>query len=117
MFIPATKKEMMDAGWTKPDVILVTGDSYIDNPYIGIAVIGKVLIDAGYKVAIIAQPDINSEEDIMKFGEPELFWGVSAGCVDSMVANYTPLKKFRKNDDYTPGGQAGSGYNKIFQFD
>jgi len=104
MFIPTTKDEVKKLGWERLDVILVSGDSYIDSPYIGIAVIGKVLMKAGFRVGIIAQPDINSEKDITRLGEPELFWGVSGGCIDSMVANYTALKKFRKSDDYTPGG-------------
>ncbi len=91
-------------GWEALDVILVSGDSYIDSPYIGTAVIGKVLANAGYRVGVIAQPDTQSEQDITRLGEPRLFWGVSAGCVDSMVANYTALKKKRRSDDYTPGG-------------
>ena len=105
MFIPTTKKEVEKLGWSKLDVILISGDSYIDSPHIGVAVIGKVLIDAGYKVGIIAQPDIHSEKDITRLGEPKLFWGVSGGCIDSMVANYTASKKRRKKDDYTPGGE------------
>ncbi|HBC46293.1 MAG TPA: YgiQ family radical SAM protein, partial [candidate division Zixibacteria bacterium] len=87
-----------------PDIILVTGDAYVDSPFIGISIIGKVLMRAGYKVAIIAQPDPNSGDDIMKFGEPELFWGVTGGSIDSMVANYTASKKRRKTDDLTAGG-------------
>ncbi len=105
MFIPTTKKEAEKLGWNKLDIILISGDSYIDSPHIGVAVIGKVLIDAGYKVGIIAQPDIHSEKDISRLGEPKLFWGVSGGCIDSMVANYTASKKRRKKDDYTPGGE------------
>ena len=104
MFIPTTKDEIEKFGWKALDVILVSGDSYIDSPYIGISVIGKVLMKAGFRVGIIAQPDVNSGKDIIRLGEPELFWGVSSGCIDSMVANYTALKKFRKSDDYTPGG-------------
>lgn len=103
MFIPVTKEELKKLGWKKLDVIFVTGDAYIDSPNIGIALLGKLLIRNGYKVGIIAQPDLKSEKDISIFGEPELFWGVSGGCVDSMVANYTASKKFRKQDDYTPG--------------
>jgi uncharacterized radical SAM protein YgiQ len=103
MFLPTTKEEIKRLGWDRPDIILVTGDSYIDSPYIGAAVIGKVLSRAGYKVGIIAQPDVNSEADISRLGEPVLFWGVTGGCVDSMIANYTSLKKKRKSDDYTPG--------------
>jgi len=87
------------------DVILVTGDSYIDSPFVGVAVIGRVLEDAGYRVGIIAQPDVTSGDDISRLGEPALFWGVTAGCIDSMVANRTASGKRRKRDDYTPGGQ------------
>ena len=101
MFLPTTLDEMQRRGWDALDVILVTGDSYIDSPHIGVAVIGKMLTQAGYRVGIIAQP---TETDIGRLGEPKLFWGVTAGSVDSMVANYTALKKRRKSDDYTPGG-------------
>lgn len=103
MYLPATKEELKKFGWDTPDIILVTGDVYIDSPNIGTSVIGNVLVNAGYKVGIISQPDINSDE-ITKLGEPDLFWGISAGCMDSMVSNYTALKKKRKNDDLTPGG-------------
>jgi uncharacterized radical SAM protein YgiQ len=103
MFLPTTRNELNCLKWDKLDIILVTGDSYIDSPFIGIAVIGKVLADAGYRVGIIAQPDIHSEKDITRLGEPRLFWGVSGGSIDSMIANYTSLKKKRKSDDYTPG--------------
>jgi uncharacterized radical SAM protein YgiQ len=104
MFLPTTRKEMDLLGWDRLDVILVTGDSYIDSPYIGSAVIGKVLLKAGFRVGIIAQPAIDSEQDICRLGEPALFWGVTAGSIDSMVANYTATKKKRRSDDYTPGG-------------
>ena len=105
MFLPATREEMKKLSWNRLDVIIVTGDTYIDSPYIGAAVIGKVLQAAGYKVGIIAQPDIEGEKDITRLGEPALFWGVTAGSVDSMVANYTALKKKRRKDDFTPGGK------------
>jgi len=105
MFLPTTREEMKKLSWGRLDVIIVTGDTYIDSPYIGAAVIGKVLYAAGYKVGIIAQPDINSKIDISRLGEPALFWGVTAGSVDSMVANYTALKKRRRKDDFTPGGK------------
>ena len=104
MFIPTTKEEMKSRHWQQLDVILVTGDTYIDSPFIGVTIIGKVLIEAGYRVGIIAQPDIHDSNDICRLGTPRLFWGVTAGSVDSMVANYTALKKRRKKDDYTPGG-------------
>lgn len=105
MFLPTTREEMARLGWKELDVILVTGDAYIDSPYTGAVVIGRVLVDAGYKVGIIAQPDTKSNKDICRLGEPALFWGVTAGAVDSMVANYTPLKKPRRSDDFTPGGR------------
>ena len=105
MFLPTSKTEMKKLNWDNLDVVLVTGDTYIDSSYIGSAVIGRVLVDAGYKVGIIAQPAINSEIDITRLGEPKLFWGVTAGSLDSMIANYTALKKRRKQDDFTPGGK------------
>jgi uncharacterized radical SAM protein YgiQ len=104
MFLPTTAAEVKRLGWEHLDAILVSGDSYIDSPYSGIAVIGKVLTKAGFRVGIIAQPTIHSAEDITRLGEPTLFWGVSGGTVDSMVANYTALNKKRKSDDFTPGG-------------
>ncbi|MGD0879327.1 MAG: YgiQ family radical SAM protein [Anaerolineales bacterium] len=104
MFLPTTSDEVKNLGWDGLDVILVTGDSYIDSPFIGTAVIGKVLAHAGYRVGVIAQPDISGVADIGRLGLPRLFWGVTAGSIDSMVANYTALKKPRKSDDYTPGG-------------
>ena len=105
MFLPTTLDEVNRLGWDGLDVILVTGDSYIDSPFIGTAVIGKVLLNAGYRVGVIAQPDPPMMRDIGRLGEPRLFWGVTAGSVDSMVANYTALKKPRRSDDYTPGGE------------
>ena len=104
MFIPTTKKEIQKLGWNQLDVILISGDTYIDTPYSGIAIVGQILLSQGYKVGIIAQPDIKSAIDITRLGEPKLYWGVGAGLVDSMVANYTATKKFRKGDDFTPGG-------------
>jgi uncharacterized radical SAM protein YgiQ len=104
MFLPTTSREMKALGWDGLDVILVTGDAYIDSPHIGVAVVGKALLKAGYRVGIISQPNTTSPTDIMRLGEPALFWGITGGSIDSMVANYTPLKKRRKSDDYTPGG-------------
>ncbi len=104
MFIPTTIEEVQARGWDSLDVILVTGDTYIDSSYNGSAVVGHWLIENGFRVGLIAQPDIESDKDITRLGEPNLFWGVSAGCVDSMVANYAPTGKFRKDDDFTPGG-------------
>lgn len=104
VFLPTARAELAALGWDQLDVILVTGDSYIDSPFIGAAVIGKVLFKAGFKIGVIAQPDIHSPVDITRLGEPRLFWGVTAGSVDSMVANYTASRKKRRSDDYTPGG-------------
>ena len=95
---------MSALGWDRADIILVSGDSYIDSPFIGVAIIGRVLMAAGFKTAIIPQPDVTHERDISRLGEPILFWGVTGGAVDSMVANYTAGFKKRRNDDFTPGG-------------
>jgi len=103
-FLPTTKEELKELGWDQLDIILISGDSYIDSPFIGIAVIGRYLVANGFRVGIIAQPDPSSELDITRLGEPKIFWGVSGGSVDSMVANYTASKKKRKSDDFTPGG-------------
>ncbi len=100
-----TPTELEQYGWDSLDIILVTGDAYLDSPHVGVAVIGKYLVSKGYRVGIIAQPNIQTGEDITRFGEPRIFWGVTAGCVDSMVANYTPLLKKRREDDFTPGGK------------
>ncbi|HEX7433437.1 MAG TPA: YgiQ family radical SAM protein [Anaerolineaceae bacterium] len=104
LFLPTTPEELRQRGWDALDVILITGDSYIDSPYIGAAVIGRILEQAGFRVGIIAQPAIDAPADVTRLGEPRLFWGVTGGSVDSMVANTTASKKRRKNDDYTPGG-------------
>lgn len=104
MFLPATPDEVARRGWERLDVVIVTGDAYVDAPQFGAAVIGRVLEDAGYRVGIIAQPDIDSPRDITRFGEPALFWGVTAGAVDSIISNYTATGKRRNRDDLTPGG-------------
>lgn len=103
-FLPTTRAEMDARGWDQCDVILINGDAYIDSPFIGIAAVGRILEREGYRVGIIGQPDVTSDVDIKRLGEPRLFWGVSGGSVDSMVSNYTATKKFRNSDDYTPGG-------------
>jgi len=77
MFLPTTKKEMQALGWDQLDVVLVSGDSYIDSPFVGVAVIGKVLVAAGFRVGVIGQPD-TATDDIMRLGVPRLFWGVTA---------------------------------------
>ena len=104
VFIPTTRQECEALGWEKLDIVLITGDSYVDSPFIGVSVIGQVLLKAGYRVGIVAQPDVQTAE-IGRLGEPELFWGITGGSIDSMVANYTVTKKRKKSDDLTPGGQ------------
>ena len=104
MFLPTTPEELRDLGWSQLDVILITGDSYVDSPYVGASVIGQWLLRAGYRVGIIAQPDIASGRDITRLGEPALFWGLTGGCIDSMVANRTASGKRRREDDFTAGG-------------
>lgn len=104
-FLPTTRSEMEAKGWDYCDIILVSGDAYIDSPFIGVAMVGRMLERMGYRVGMIGQPDINSADDISRLGEPRLYWGVSGGSVDSMVSNYTATKKFRNTDDYTPGGK------------
>ena len=105
LFLPATRAEMAARGWDALDVILVTGDAYIDSPFMGVAVIGRVLVQHGFRVGVIAQPAMDSAADLTRLGEPRLFWGVTGGSIDSMVANRTASGLRRKADDYTPGGR------------
>ncbi len=107
-WLPITKKESDLRGWDELDVVIVSGDAYVDHPAFGAAVIGRVLEHEGYKVAIIPQPNWRDDlRDFRKFGRPRLFFGISAGCMDSMVNHYTANKRLRSNDAYTPGGEAG----------
>nr|WP_319392096.1 YgiQ family radical SAM protein [uncultured Desulfobacter sp.] len=105
MFLPTTRKELDHRGIDQLDIILVTGDTYIDSPFMGAGLVGRVLESKGFTVGIIAQPVTENDRDISRLGEPRLFWGITGGAVDSMVANYTASKKRRKRDDYTPGGE------------
>ena len=107
-FLPITLEEVKRLGWEQVDVVLVTGDAYIDHPSFGTAVIGRTLEAAGYKVAIIPQPNWRADlRDFRKFGKPRLFFGVTSGAMDSMVNHYTAARRLRHDDAYTPGGQAG----------
>ncbi len=106
--LPCTREEMDDLGWDSCDIILVTGDAYVDHPSFGMAVIGRVLEAQGFRVGIIAQPDWTSADDFARLGRPNLFWGVTAGNMDSMVNRYTADRKVRSDDAYTPGGKGGS---------
>jgi len=105
--LPMTRAEMDALGWDSCDVILVTGDAYIDHPSFGMALIGRVLEAQGFRVGIISQPDWTSAGDFKKLGRPNLFFGVTGGNMDSMVNRYTSDKKIRSNDAYTPNGEAG----------
>ena len=107
-WLPITKKESDLRGWDELDIVLISGDAYVDHPSFGAAVIGRTLEREGYRVAIIPQPNWRDDlRDFKKFGRPRLFFGVSAGCMDSMVNHYTANKRLRSNDAYTPGGEAG----------
>ncbi|MEA3244110.1 MAG: YgiQ family radical SAM protein, partial [Pseudomonadota bacterium] len=106
--LPTTRLEMEDLGWDACDVILVTGDAYVDHPSFGMAVIARVLEAQGFRVGIIAQPDWTRVDDFMDLGRPNLFFGVTAGNMDSMVNRYTADRKLRSDDAYTPGGTGGS---------
>ncbi len=106
-FLPATRSEMDKMEWARPDVVLVTGDAYADHPSFPAALLGRVLEAAGFRTAILARPDVNDTTDFMRFGLPRLFFGVTSGALDSMVANYTAQKRGRSDDPYAPGGEAG----------
>lgn len=105
-WLPTTKKEMELRGWSEPDVILFSGDAYVDHPSFGAAVIGRILEAEGLKVAIVPQPNWRDDlRDFKKLGRPRLFFGISAGCMDSMVNKYTANKRLRSEDAYTPDGR------------
>ncbi len=107
-WLPLTKKEVEKRGWDEVDVVLVSGDAYVDHPAFGTAVIGRIMESEGFKVAVVAQPNWKDDlRDFKKFGRPKYFFGVTAGCMDSMVNHYTANKRLRSNDSYTPGGEAG----------
>lgn len=107
-WLPITKKEVEQRGWDEVDVILVSGDAYVDHPSFGTAVIGRIIESEGFRVAIIPQPNWRDDlRDFKKLGKPKYFFGVTAGCMDSMVNHYTANKRLRSNDSYTPGGEAG----------
>lgn len=108
LFLPTSKEEMVRLGWDRPDVILFSGDAYVDHPSFGAAVIGRTLQAAGYKVAIVPQPNWRDDlRDFKKLGVPRLFFGVSAGAMDSMVNHYTANRRLRHDDAFTAGGRHG----------
>jgi uncharacterized radical SAM protein YgiQ len=107
-WLPTNLKELEQRGWKELDVILFSGDAYVDHPAFGSAVIGRIIEDYGLRVAIVPQPNWQDDlRDFKKFGIPRLFFGVTAGCMDSMVNHYTANKRKRSNDAYSPGGKAG----------
>ena len=106
-FLPTSSAEMDALGWDSCDIILVVGDAYVDHPSFGMAVIGRVLEAQGFRVGMIAQPDWRSKEPFMELGEPNLFFGVSAGNMDSMINRYTADRRMRSDDAYTPGNVGG----------
>ena len=106
-FLPMSRVEMTQLGWDSCDIILVTGDAYVDHPSFGMAVIGRMLEAQGFRVGIIAQPEWNSAEPFQALGQPNLFFGVTAGNMDSMINRYTADRKIRSDDAYTPGGVGG----------
>ena len=106
-FLPMSRAEMLALGWEQCDVIIVTGDAYVDHPSFGMAVIGRVLEALGLRVGIIAQPDWHSADALRALGPPRLFFGITAGNMDSMVNRYTADRRVRSDDAYTPGGQGG----------
>ena len=106
-FLPISKEDMLERGWYYCDFLLVTGDAYVDHPSFGTAVISRVLEDAGYRVAILSQPDFHSEADFTAMGRPRYAVLINSGNIDSMVAHYTAAKKRRHDDAYSPGGVGG----------
>ena len=106
-FLPMSREEMDRLGWDSCDIILVTGDAYIDHPSFGMAIIGRLLEAQGFRVGIIAQPDWRDAKAFKALGKPNLFYGVTSGNMDSMVNRYTSDRRLRHNDSYTPGGEGG----------
>lgn len=107
-FLPTSHEEMLALGWDSCDIVIVSGDAYVDHPSFGMAVIGRTLEAQGFRVGIIAQPDWQSAEPFKALGKPNLFYGVTAGNMDSMINRYTADRKMRSDDAYTPGGQGGA---------
>lgn len=107
-FLPMNRREMDELGWDSCDIILVTGDAYVDHPSFGMAIIGRLLESQGFRVGIIAQPSWQDKTPFMALGPPNLFFGITAGNMDSMINRYTAERKIRNDDAYTPGGEAGA---------
>jgi len=110
--LPMSRKEMDALGWDEIDILLVTGDGYVDHPSFGAALLGRWLVHHGYRVGVVAQPRWDGPDDLTRMGRPTLFAGVTAGSLDSMLAHYTAFRKKRSDDAYTPGGLAGNRPNR-----
>ena len=111
-FLPVNLSEAKSRGWNELDIVFVTGDAYVDHPAFGVPLLARLLESKGFRVGIIAQPDWRSKEPFMALGRPRLFFGVAAGAMDSMVAHYTPARKLRRDDAYTPGNRHGARPNR-----
>lgn len=115
-FLPMDRNDMLRAGWDVPDILLVSGDAYVDHPSFGVALLGRWLVAAGFRVGVVAQPRWRDKEaalaDLTAMGRPRLFAGITAGAIDSMLAHYTAFRKKRSDDAYTPGGLAGARPNR-----
>jgi hypothetical protein len=111
-FLPMTAADVKHIGWDGIDILLVTGDGYVDHPSFAAAILGRWLVAHGYRVGVAAQPAWDSTADLEKMGRPALFAGVTAGALDSMLAHYTAFRKKRSDDAYTPGGKAGARPNR-----
>lgn len=111
-FLPMYSRELKAIGWDAVDVLLITGDAYVDHPAFGAALLGRFLMTNGYRVGIIAQPRWDTMEDITRLGRPRLFAGITAGALDSMLAHYTAFRKLRHDDAYTPGNKHGARPNR-----
>lgn len=111
-FLPMTRPELDRLGWSQLDVLLVSGDSYVDHPSFGLALLGRLLVAHGFRTGVITQPDWTSPDSLLAMGRPRLFAGASAGAIDSMLAHYTAFRKKRSEDAYTPGGRAGARPNR-----
>ncbi len=115
LFLPTTRREMQERGWEQADVILVTGDAYVDHPSFGAALIARWLESRGYRVAVLAQPDWRSADAFREMGPPRLFWAVTSGCIDARLNNYASLGHRRHEDVYSPGGRPGLRPDKPLQ--
>lgn len=115
-FLPMSRAEMDQLGWDSCDVIIISGDAYVDHPSFGMAIIGRMLEAQGFRVGIIAQPDWSNKEDFMRLGKPNLFFGITAGNMDSMINRYTADRKLRHDDAYTAGNVGGKRPDRATSF-